>query len=62
MQLKADFHFALMDDSPHAVEIGISGEEELSSDDYYRVFIANELYVFVNAAGPPAPYLLTQRD
>lgn len=59
MQLKADFHFSIGPDAPHAVEMGLFGEE-VSSENYYRLFISNELYIFVNAVGEPFPYLLTQ--
>lgn len=60
MQVKADFHFSIVDGAPHAVKMGIFGTEEISDENYYRLFISNELYIFVNAVGEPFPYLLTQ--
>lgn len=60
VQLNMNFEYEIVSGAPRQIVMDIFGSPRPSDDNYYRLFIGNEVYIFVNNDGYPLPYVITQ--
>lgn len=61
MQLAEEFEFEIVPDAPGQTTLSLTGAQKISENRFYRLFLANNIYIFgTNDPSNPKVYILTQ--
>lgn len=61
MQILEGFDFQKLPDAPPQIELGLTGIEEPSEDEFYRLFLGNAIYFFATRdTNNSKVYIITQ--